>query len=176
MAATYPFLWFPSIKESYKRLIPTRYTLYRKSFITSKKIKISFWVGNLESFRFLYRRYTYEVVPIYWLELTLDPCPWEMNQYFLLELHHGLFPFQPNKKKKERFEWNRTNDVEPRAPSFLYKMVDVRIHNGSCPSSRTLLSTTSFQTKFYHNIFLISSRYAIDSIIESWIIIGSVGT
>nr|AKI31050.1 ribosomal protein S16 [Fragaria vesca subsp. bracteata] len=24
------------------------------------------------------------------------------------------------------------------------KMVDVRLHSGSCPSSRTLLSTTSF--------------------------------
>lgn len=91
MAATYLFLWFLSIKESYKRLIPTWYTLYRKSFLNSKKF--SFWIGNLEPFRFLYRRYTYEVVPIYWLALTLDPCPWEMNQSFLfrLELHHGLF-------------------------------------------------------------------------------------
>lgn len=48
--------------------------------------------------------------------------------------------------------WNRTNDVEPRAFSFLEKMMDVRIHIWWCPSSRTLLSTTSFQTKFYHNI------------------------
>lgn len=97
MAATYLFLWFLSIKESYKRLIPAWYTLYRKSFINSKKF--SFWIGNLEPFRFLYRRYIYEVVAIYWLALTLDPCPWEMNQYFLLELHHGLFTLQPNKKR-----------------------------------------------------------------------------
>lgn len=117
---------------------------------------------RLEPFQFPYRRYTYEVVPIYWLALTLDPCPWEMNQYFLLELHHRLFTLQPPPKKiKERFQWNRTTDVEPRAPSFLYKVVGVKIHNGSCPSSRTLLSTISFQTKFYHNIFLIWSQYEI---------------
>jgi len=50
-------------------------------------------------------------------------------------------------------------------------MVDVKIHSRSCPSSRTLLSTTSFQTKFYHNIpliylefNLISNRDGIDLI------------
>lgn len=48
------------------------------------------------------------------------------------------------------------------------------IHNGSCPSSRTLLSTTSFQTKFYHNIPRICNQYGIDSIMESWIVIGSI--
>ena len=81
-----------------------------------------------------------------------------------------------NPTKNERFECNRTNNVESRAPSFLdkSKMVDVKIHNGSCPSSRTLLSTTSFQTKFYHNIPLIWDPYGIDSIIESWIVIGLV--
>lgn len=131
-------------------------------------------LARIGSFGFLYRRYTYEVVPIYWLALTLDLCSRETNQYFLLELHHVLFTLQPN--KKEGFWWNRTNDVEPRAPSFLSKMVDVRIHNGSCPSSRTLLSTTSFQTKFYHNIPLIWNPYGNDSIMESWIVIGSVGT
>ena len=144
--------------------------MHKKGFFNSTKFYCRF--RNVKPFQFLYRRYTYEVVPIYWLVLTLDLCPWEMNQYFLLELHHGLFTLQP---KEVSSKVNR-NDVEPRAPSFLYKMVDVRIHNGSCVSSRTLLSTTSFQTKFYHNISIIWNRYGIDSIMESWIIIGSFGT
>lgn len=55
------------------------------------------------------------------------------------------------------------------------KMAESYIHSWSCPSSRTLLSTTSFQTKFYHNIPLVWNQYVIDSIMESWIVIGSVG-
>jgi len=42
------------------------------------------------------------------------------------------------------FGRNRTDYVEPRAFSLLWKMMDSKIHNRSCPSSRTLLSTTSF--------------------------------
>jgi len=37
----------------------------------------------------------------------------------------------------------------------------------SCLSSRTLLFTTSFQTKFYHNIPLAWIYYVIDSIMKS---------
>lgn len=117
MVATYLFLWFLSIKESYKRLIPTWYTLYRKSFINYKKF--SFWIGNLKTFRFQYRRYTYEVVPIYWLALTLDPCPWEMNQYFLLELHHGLFTLQPNKKKRSSSGTEQTMSSQEHLHSYI---------------------------------------------------------
>lgn len=50
-------------------------------------------------------------------------------------------------------------------------MVGVRIHRWSCLSSRALLFTTSFQTKFYHNIPLVWNWYVIDSIMESWIVI-----
>lgn len=130
-------------------------------------------LARIGYFQFLYRRYTYKVVPTYWLALTLDPCPWEINQYFILELHHVLFTLQPNKigvivEQNKRCRVKNT--------FILYKMVDVRIHSWSCPSSRTLLSTTSFQTKFYHNIPLIWNRYGIDSIMESWIVIGSLST
>lgn len=112
---------------------------------------------------------------IYWLALTLDPCPekW-INTFF--STRAPSWTIYITTQQKGEFLWNRTNNVEPRAPSFLYKMVDVRIHSGSCPSSRTLLSTTSFQTKFYHNIPLIWKRYGIDSIMESWIVIGLVDT
>ncbi|KMS97977.1 hypothetical protein BVRB_4g096970 [Beta vulgaris subsp. vulgaris] len=40
-------------------------------------------------------------------------------------------------------------------------------NDGSCPLSRTLLSTTSFQTKFYHNIPQFWNQYGVDSIMES---------
>jgi len=80
-------------------------------------------------------------------------------------MYYVYLHYNPTKKRG----YSATNDVESRALSFLYKMVDVRlrIHIGSRPSSRTLLSTTSFQTKFYHNIPLIWNPYGIDSIMES---------
>lgn len=71
------------------------------------------------------------------------------------------------------FEWNKGCRVKS---ILYYRMMDIKIHNGLCPSSRTLLFTTSFQTKFYHNIPRIWNRYAVDSIMESWIVIGSVKT
>lgn len=174
MAATYLFLRFVSIKESYKRLIPMWYTLYRKSFINSKKFSfLLYW--KLETLSISISKIYLRSCPNLF-SLTLDPCPWEMNQYFLLELHHGLFTLQPDKKRGVIVEQNKRCRAKSIFIPILYKMVDVRIHNGSCLSSRTLLSTTSFQTKFYHNISLIWSQYWIDSIMESWIIIGSVGT
>ena len=90
-----------------------------------------------------------------------------MNQYFLLELHHVLFTLQPNKKMGVLVEQDKGCRAKSTFIPIQYKMVDVRVHSGSCPSSRTLLSTTSFQTKFYHNISLVLNRYVIDSIMES---------
>lgn len=66
----------------------------RKSFTNSN---INLKLNRIGSFRFIYRKYTYEVVPIYWSILTLDSCPWEINQYFLLELHRVLFTSQHSK-------------------------------------------------------------------------------
>lgn len=80
-----------------------------------------------------------------------------------LELHRVLFTLLTNNPAKIRFGTNRTDYVEPRAFSLLWKMMDRQIHNRSCPSSRTLLSTTSFQTKFYHNIPLISLQNGIEN-------------
>lgn len=98
MVATYPFCDF--FLESYRRLIRARYTVDRKRFAVPT-IFLNWKFARIGSFQFLYRyrRYTYEVVPIYWLALTLDRCPWEINPYFLLELHHELFTLQPNKKE-----------------------------------------------------------------------------
>ena len=100
MAATHPFLWFLSIKESYEQLIPAWYTFDRKSFTNSKRF--SFWIEKLlesDPFDFYIKNILTKFVPTYWLVLTLDPCPWEMNKYFLLELHHVLFTLQRNKKR-----------------------------------------------------------------------------
>lgn len=97
--------------------------------------------------------------------------------YFLLELHP--VPISITIQQKMRIlMYNRTNDVEPRAPPLFYsiKKGGFLIHNRSCPSSRTLLSTTSFQTKFYHNIPWILNRYLVDSMMESWIVIAFAGT
>lgn len=82
--------------------------------------KLTFQFYRIGSFRFIYLKYTYEVVPIYWSILTLDSCPWEINQYVLLEIHRVLFTWQHS--QKWGFQWNRTNDVEPRALSFLYNI------------------------------------------------------
>ena len=58
-------------------------------------------------------------------------------------------------------------NVEPRAPSFLYKMLVIKIHDGSCPSSHTLLSTASFQMKFHNNISL--KNFVVDiELIQLW--------
>lgn len=101
MVATHPFLRFFSIKESYEQLITAWYTFHRKSFTNSTKI--SFWISKLlqsDPFDFYIENILTKFVPTYWLVLTLDPRPCEMNKYFLLELHHVLFTLQPNKKRE----------------------------------------------------------------------------
>jgi hypothetical protein len=100
----------------------------------------------------VYGRYIYEVVPIDWL-IGINPRSLPPRNEWILSTRAPSWTIY-NPTKNEGFKYNRTNNVESRALSFLdkSKMVDVKIHNRSCPSSRTLLSTTSFQTKFYHNI------------------------
>lgn len=100
MAATYLFF----VIYFYQRIIRTvdsrTIHFWLKVFYKFKQIFfLDFKLAWIVSFR-LYRRYTYKVFPTSWLALTLDPCPREMNQYFLLELHHVLFTLQPNKKEK----------------------------------------------------------------------------
>lgn len=149
MAATYLFLWFPFIKESCGRLIPSGTLCIEKVWSIPCPFELEICSKWILSISMIYLR----SCSIYWLALTLDPCPEKrMNTFFFTRASSCTIYITT----QERFLWNRTNnDVERRAPSFLYKMVDVRIHSGSCLSSRTLLSTTSFQTKFYHNIPLI---------------------
>lgn len=152
MAATYLFLWFPLLSKN-PRLIPSD-TLCIEKVWSINSNKMSFWIGNLlevDSFDF----YIEDIfTKLFNLLIGINPrsLPREMNTFFFTRASSCTIYITT--QQKERFLWNRTNDVERRAPSFLYKMVDV-IHSGSCLSSRTLLSTTSFQTKFYHNIPLI---------------------
>jgi len=131
MAATYPFCWwFFSMKESDEWLILVCYTFDWKSFTNSNNL--SFWIWNmfeLDPFDFYIEDILTKLFQliVYWLSLTLDPCSWEMIQYFILELHHVLYFYyklQPPKMKMG-FLWNRTKNVEPRAPSSLSKMVDI---------------------------------------------------
>lgn len=70
-----------------------QYTFDRKSFTNSDKLYFfAFGFETCSDFGFLHRRYPYEVGTTYWLALTLDPSLWEMNQKFMLELHHVLSP------------------------------------------------------------------------------------
>jgi len=69
--------------------------------------------------------------------------------------------------KKNRAQCNRTNYVESRASSFL-KMVGVRIHSGSCPSSRPLLSTTSIVLTEVCPSHFVQQR----GLVSNWLIYG----
>lgn len=94
-----PF-WFLFIKESYEQLIPTGYTFGRKSFPNSNKFSPCFWISKLlesDPFDFYIENLLTKFFPTYWLVLTLDPCPWERNKYFILELHPVLVPLPPQK-------------------------------------------------------------------------------
>ena len=101
MAATYLFLWFLSVKESYEPKIDSRVIhFWSKDFYQFQQIfLLDLKLARIGSFRFLYRRYTYEVVPTYWLVLTLDPCPekW-INTFYSSSIMYYLFTLQPNKK------------------------------------------------------------------------------
>lgn len=48
---------------------------------------------------FYIEKYAYEVIPTYWLALTLDSCPRERNQYFIFYSSSTLylFPLQSNR-------------------------------------------------------------------------------
>lgn len=99
MVATYPFCDF-FLSKNHTDGWFVRDTLWIEKVFAVPTIFFNWKFARIGSFRFLYRRYTYEVVPIYWLALTLDRCSWEINKYFLLELHHELFTLQPNKKRR----------------------------------------------------------------------------
>lgn len=97
MAATYLFLWFPFIKESCGRLIPSDTLCIEKvCSIPSTKcpFELETWILSISISKIYLRSCS-----IYWLALTLDPCPdkWILLS-FLLELHHALFTL-PNKKR-----------------------------------------------------------------------------
>lgn len=104
MVATYPFCDF-FLSKNHTDGWFVRDTLRIEKVLAVPTNFLNWKIARIGSFRFLYRRYrryTYEVVPIYELALTLDRCPWEINQYFLLELHHELFTLQPPPPKKKR--------------------------------------------------------------------------
>lgn len=183
MAATCPFCYFVLSKNRIIRTSNSRryveFSYYRKGFSNSNK-QFSFGIWNLFFYTFDFSVKDYEVGPAYWLILTLDPSlfAWEIAQYFVPRAPSWTSFIPPQQKIKKNNAGS--SGTEQRMSSQEHPLIRewwiLRIHNGSCPSSRTLLSTTSFQTKFYHNIPQILNRYAIDSIMESWIVIGLFGT
>lgn len=101
MAATYPLCDFFLSKESIISLILSRYTWSKEFCQFQQALFLDLKLARMGSFPFLDWKYTYEVVPTYWLVLTLDSCSRKRNHYFLLELHHGLLTLQTNKTKNE---------------------------------------------------------------------------
>lgn len=152
MAATYPFWDFFLSKNHINARFP-RDTLWIErlfSISTNFTLELKTWLNRILSIYIL-------IYMIYLRSCSnlliginprfLPPERWIHTFYpssIMYYIHYNL-------TKKDSCE-NRT-DVGSRAPSFIEKMADIRIkiHTGSCPSSRTLLSTTAFQTKFYHN-------------------------
>lgn len=166
MAATYPLLI--SFDQKILWTVDSRVIHFEsKNLNQFQQILLLNWkLARIGSFRFLYM---FDIFTKLFLQLIdINPRSLPPRNELILSIRAPACTIY-NPTKNEGFGCNRTNNVEPRAPLFLdkSKMVDVKIHNGSCPSSRTLLSTTSFQTKFYHNIPLIWNRYEIDSIMES---------
>ena len=107
--------------------IPTKVSNPRRGFV------------QIESFKFLYRRYAYKVVPTYWLILTLDPYLWKRNESFLLELHRVLFTLTHNPTK-----WGLR--VEQTMSSQEHLTIPM---NGGCKNPQPI---TSFKphVAFYH--------------------------
>ena len=169
MAATYPLL----IKESYGQLIP-RDTLWIQkvwsiatSFFLNCKLV---WIGSFR-FGYIIWKKIYLRSCSDWLALTLDSWPRKRTESFSTRAPSWTI----NNSPKRKGSYVKTMSRQEHLHHLLldkWKMVDEKIHKGSYPSSHTLLSTTSFQTKFYHNIPLIWNW--IDSIVESWIVIGWV--
>lgn len=162
-AATYPFFLWKNYTNDW---FPCNTLLIKIVFPIPTSLTFWFQIVRIWIFRFLNWRYIYKVGPAYWLALTLDSSPrydkWIITFYSSFIVYYLLNYLQPN-KMGFLVEQNKPC----RAKSIL-----ISIENGGCknphkwslPSSRTLLSTTSFQTKFYHNIPLISNRDGIDSI------------
>lgn len=131
MAATYPFLWFLFLSKN-----PTNSWFPRDTL----------WIENVWSiptgFAFELETYSNWILSISISKIYLRSCsnlliginPRSLpprNELILSTRAPSWTIYNPT--KNEGFEWNRTNDVEPRAPSFLYKykIADVKIHNGS---------------------------------------------
>lgn len=145
MAATYLFLWFLSVKESYKP----------NDWFPRDTLLIERFLSIPTNFPFGFETCSNWILSISISKIYLRSCsnlligtnprslPREMNQYFLLELHHVLFIYITTQQKMGVLV-NRTNDVEPRAPSFLYK-----IKNGGCKNPQPIMSFKS-HVAFYH--------------------------
>jgi hypothetical protein len=69
--------------------------------------------------------------------------PLKNKKYFILELHPILYYITPPKKKG--YGGYRTNDVEPRALSFLYNIGK----SGGCKTPQRIMSFKS-HVAFYH--------------------------
>lgn len=70
------------------------YQFQQKTFLWDLKL-VLFW-----SFWFICQKYTYEVVPTYWMTLTLDSSlfPWEIAQYFITRAPSCTISITPQQK------------------------------------------------------------------------------
>jgi len=111
MAATYLFLWFPFIKESCGRLIPSDTLCIEKVWPIPKcpfeLETCSKWILSISISKIYLRSCS-----IYWSALTLDPCPEKWILSFLLELHHALH-YNPTKREVpvEQNKWCRAKST-----------------------------------------------------------------
>ena len=154
-------------------MIPACYTFDRNSFTKSNKFPFGFetfsnWILSISISKIYLRSCSN-------LFIGTNPRPLPLRNESILSTRAPSCTIYITTQQKLLVLVEQNKGCRVKSTFIPNKMVDSYIHSWSCPSSRTLLSTTSFQTKFYHNIPLFWNQYVIDSIMESWIVIGSVG-
>ena len=137
MAATYPFCDFFLLKNHTNGWFP-RDTLWIEKVLsipTNFPFVLNWKLARIWSVRFLYRRYTYEVVPIYWLALTLDPCPHKKTNY--------------SSSIMDYFHYNPTRVLVEQNKRCRAKSIFIPISNGGCKNPQRIVSFKS-HVAFYH--------------------------
>lgn len=143
MAATYP-LRFLSIKESYERLIPVWYTFDRNSFINPNK---SFKSKRKFCWNWLLLISISKIYLRSWNNLLIDTNPRSLplRNESIISSRAPLCTIYLTTQLKLNRGSSRTEQIMSSQEHLIFlKMMDIKIHSRSCPSSRTLLSTTSF--------------------------------
>lgn len=99
------------------------------------------WFG---SFRYLCQRYIYEVVPTYWLTLTLDPSPLRNKSIFSSTFYSSsimyYIPLHPNKNVE-------SSGTEQKMSSQEHPLI--RLENDGYKNPQQIVSFKS-HVAFYH--------------------------